>query len=536
MMKCLKLRIELEDRIADVFEALKQADAEQILLICPRKWGIATDATLLKKMVASVPDKNIIFVLSQKFARDFVAHLGFATVATCLEDAADIPELTVSEVLYGKKVPVSVSAVEMPVFTSKNIPKTRFSIRRSQIFFLLIVGILIIGIVAYWLRPRAIITVKPRIEAVPIVQNIIVALPEAVPPVINSDLPLVSGIFVESYQEGTEMFPTTGREYDIENAHGKVTIFNENTREKFFVPSRLESPDGLIFRFAKEITIASSENGIPGELEVEIVADPFDSEGNPIGFRGNIDAGTELQFAALPEVSREFWYAKANRGPLVGGSTLTHFFVEEEDELLAEDFLKQKFREKALFELRGEVERRSLREKEKQVLLDDDVLVQTNFSDYVFPKDLIGTERQTVPVSGKMSVAGLVFSESEVERLVLSKLESTLDDRQRLLKIDNHSAEYRVLDATKFLEDKWVKLSVKMIGVRSLDFESSSPQNLAWRRALQKEISQKSVDEARAVLVNQPEIERVINIQTFPSWRKVLPEVLQRIELRTAFD
>ena len=332
------------------------------------------------------------------------------------------------------------------------------------------------------------------------------------------------------------MFSTTGREYDIENAHGKITIFNENTRDKFFIPSRLESPDGIIFRFAKEITVPSSINDIPGELEVEIVADPYDSEGNPVGFRGNLDAGTDLQFAALPPISREYWYGKTNRGPLVGGSTLTHFFATKEDEALAEEFLQKKFRERALKELKEEVFRRSQREKEKQVLLDDSSLVQVEFSDYVFPKDSIGTEMQTVSVSGKMRVSGLVFSESKVEEFVLDKLKSTLDDRQRLLEIDNHSAEYRVLDASHFEEDGWVKLSVKMVGVRSLDFDSLSPQNLAWKQALQEEISQKTAAETQALLVNLPEIERVIDIQIFPMWQKVIPTALHRIELQTAFD
>ncbi len=536
-MKCIKLRIDTEDRIADVFEALQQVEAEQILLICPRQWGMATDATLLKKLVASVSKKNIIFVIPQKFVRDFVAHLGLATVATCSEDSADISELTVSEVLHGKKIPVSVPKVEMPEFTSKNVPKTStFSIKRSQIFFIAVIVLFLIGAVAFWLRPRAIITVKPRIEAVPIVQNIIVLLPDALLPVINVDLPQVQGIFVENNQEGSELFQTTGREYDIENAHGKITIFNENTRDKFFIPSRFESPDGIIFRFANDITVPQRANDIPGELEVEIVADPFDSDGNPVGFRGNLDAGTDLQFAALPPISREYWYGRTNRGPLVGGSTLTHFFVTKEDEELAEEFLKKRFQERALKELTEEVSRRSQREKEKQVLLDDSSLVQVEFSDYVFPKDLIGTEMQTVPVSGKMRLSGIVFSESKVEQFVLEKLESTLDDRQRLLEIDNHSAEYRVLDASQFEENRWVKLSVKMVGVRSLDFNSSSPQNLAWKQALQKEISQKTVAEVRALLVNQPEIERVIDIEIFPTWHKTIPEALHRIELRTEFD
>lgn len=535
-MKCLKLRVRTEDRIADVFTAVKKLEANELLLLCPRQWSVLTDASLLKRLTEENTDKKIIFVISQKFSRDFVSQLGLPAVSSCSEAAVDIPEQTVAEVLTGKVFEIIEPDVPKPEFVSHKLKEvSHWTVRRSQIFFAAIVLILAAVLIAYWLRPRAIISVKPRIEAVPVIQNIILTLPGALPSVINADLPQVSGIFVENNQEGKVQYPTTGREYDIENAHGKVTIFNENPRNKFFVPSRLESPDGLIFRFATEITVPPREGEVPGEREVEIIADPYDSDGNPVGLRGNIAAETELHFAALPPVSRELWYSKANRGPLVGGSTLTHFFVTEEDKILAEEFLQNKFKTDALSQLQIEVANRSTREEKKYVLIDDDRMLQIDFADYVFPSDQIGLELETVGVSGKMRLSGLVFSQDEVEKIVLEKLQSTLDVRQKLLEIDDHSVEYRVLDFSEFEENKWVKLSVKMVGVRTLDFESSSPQNLAWQQQLREELVSKSIDDARALLVNQAEIERVVDIKIFPAWKKALPDTITRIKLQTAF-
>lgn len=536
-MSCLKLRVQAEDRIADVFSAVKQAKEKEILLLCPHHWSVLTDASLIKRLHEENPEKKIIFVIEQKFSRDFVSQLGFAAVASCAESSADTAEQTVSEVLTGEVFKAPVPEPEKPHFESRKVqPTSSWTVRRSQIFFASIVLLLSAVLLAYWLRPRAIVYVKPRIEAVPVIQNIIVTLPEAVPNVINADLPQISGIFVENNQEGIVLYPTTGREYDIENAQGKITIFNENPRDKFFVPSRLESPDGLIFRFAEDITIPPATEDGPGELEVKVIADPFDPDGNPVGFRGNLDAGTDLHFAALPDVSRELWYAKANRGPLVGGSTLTHFFVTEEDQTLAEEFLRKTFKEEALSELQAEVIKRSEREEETYVLLDDDSLLRIDFSDYIFPEDKVGLESQNIEISGKMSVAGLVFAQSEVEQVVLDKLRATLDVRQRLLEIDNHSVEYRVLDASEFQENGWVKLSVKMVGVRSLDFDSPAAENIAWQEALKKELQGKEVTDVRAFLVNQPEIERVVDIEIFPAWKKNLPENISRIKLQTAFD
>ena len=118
-MKCLKLRVSPEDRIADVFLAVKKSDAAELLLICPRQWSVLTDASLLKRLHEENPKKKIIFVIEQKFSRDFVSQLGFAAVASCPETSDDIEEIGVNQELTGEVFTAPAPEPEAPVFTSK---------------------------------------------------------------------------------------------------------------------------------------------------------------------------------------------------------------------------------------------------------------------------------------------------------------------------------------------------------------------------------------------------------------------------------
>ncbi|NJP03901.1 hypothetical protein HC823_01360 [Candidatus Gracilibacteria bacterium] len=168
----------------------------------------------------------------------------------------------------------------------------------------------------------------------------------------------------------------------------------------------------------------------------------------------------------------------------MGGSTLTHYFVAPEDPKTAAAFLEKAFREKAVENLHTEIEKQSHREGKKYIFLDDEDLLIAVFSDFVFPENMIGKETATVDVSGKLELSGLVFDQSEVEKILLSQLKSSLDERQKVIDLDPDSAEYRVLKSDSFAQKKWVKLSAKMVGVKSLDVNSTSPKVWAWREKM----------------------------------------------------
>ncbi|MCF7847091.1 MAG: hypothetical protein K9M51_03635 [Candidatus Gracilibacteria bacterium] len=538
-MKLLRVRLEKDDGLAEILNVLQQGEAAQVCFVLPARVPAIRDEAVVRKMktVAKKFKKEIHFVTKETFLTRLLSAQKISTYKTCPDSFADAPEKTVSEVLAppsSTEEKDTEESLEHPEgFASHEIHKTPFWVRWRGVFFFVLLLLLGVGAgVWWWIQPRAVIDVKPRISAEPVIQNVLIVFPEATVPEEESELPQVPGIFVETSVTATETFPSSGREYDLTSAQGPVTLFNETQYPKRLVPSRLSDADGVIFRFAEEVEIPPRTEEGPGELVVSVVADDFDENEVPIGERGNITAGTNLFFPALRDELRELYYARANKGAFTGGSTVTHYFLEEKDKTFAHTFLLETFRTRAIDQLKKEIQSRSRREKKHYILLDDPHLLKSALSEFHFPEELIGTETQTVSVSGMLELYGIVFDQEVVAEILLERLKQTLDDRQRLVEIDDRLVEYQVLDSEQLAEEGWLKLSVKMIGVKTLDLQSPHPEERRWRRALKEKLAGLSLVDARSVLVNVPEIETVRFIRLTPWWREELPVDLDRIHLQ----
>lgn len=533
-MEYAKILLREADPLEDVLAAVEKVDASVVVLQCPRECAllerVADVRTLVKNAAAA--EKSVSLVVEREWQRQALDQHGVRVFAGMPAqflpgESREIPEIL--EVQHAERNPDDVPP---PVeFVKQRVRPESRSYRGPIFFAVLVLGVL--GCIGWlWFRPHATIEIKPRISAVPVIQNVIVTLPEAEVPEVDQGLPQMSGIMVETEVVGNELITSGGRKYDIENARGKLSIFNESPREKFFLPSRLSTEDGVIFRFSEEITVPPHNGTRAGELVVTVEADAFDADGRPVGGRGNIPAATELSFPALRDDSREIWYARTNRGPLVGGSTLTHYFVEETDRERAQKQLEENFFERGTERLRAEMSQRSTREKKQYVLLDQPTMLQPEYAEFVFPDELIGTEAEKFEVSGGMRLQGLVFDQAGAEDVLRQKLLETLDDRQRLLDIDPQSAEYQVLDQDGFPDEGWVKLSVKMIGVKMLDLEAQTIDAQLWRKKLRDQLVGAEADTARSLLLNTPEIEQVFDVRLRPWWQRRLPNDPEKIQFK----
>ncbi len=546
-MEVVSVFLKDSDSVKDILQVVKAVPAEKIIFICPRNFAILTDTSFLKKLkeAGATETKELEFVVMQKFVRDIMKSQGMKVYSVIPTEFLDTERQEVKVILEKEPATKTQETVEegepvvftstktKPVFSTQKIEQAgrRKPIRGKIFFAFLIVIILLIGVWA-WISPRATVTLKLKMSVIPITQNVIVTLPEAEVPKEEKYLPAVDGIFVETEIIGTEVFPSTGRRYDLTDAHGKVTLFNETKFEKFLLPSRLATETGEVFRFADNAVIPPRNENGAGRFVVEIKADQYDEDGKPIGERGNIEAGTELIFPALRSASRELYYARANKGPLVGGSTLTHYFIEEGDFEAVEELLIEKFRVQGVDKLRIEIENRSEREKDKYVLLDDPRLLKTEVVSIDFPQDTVGQEVQTFEVPAHIRLMGIVFDQSQVAEFLTEKLQDTQDHRKKLIRIDPVSAQYRVMES-EFLEDeKWVKLSVEMKGVETLDINSDAVSAQEWREKLKKEIAGKEATQVCGILTNYPEIENVIDIKISPFWAEHLPSLFDSIEFK----
>ncbi len=434
------------------------------------------------------------------------------------------------------KPKLQTSGAAKPQFSTRKIENlgSERSLRGIYFFvFLLLIGGL--GWLYFWVSPQAEIVIKPRINTTEATQNIVIGLPEAVWDVNDENLPKVTGIQVQTEKTATQTFASTGREYELTNASGQVTLFNETREPKFLLPSRLQTDEGVIVRMQNEVTIPPRTEDKPVRIAVRVLADEFDEKGNPIGQRGNILAGTDLFLPGLRSESRELYYAKTNLGPLVGGSTLTKYFVQEQDGELARPLLSSSLRIQAIDSLKSELENRSQREKKDYVLIEQASVLASEMTNFTYDEAQTGQPLQAFNVEGSLKLSGIVFDQDRIIEIMADKLKKSQDDRKKIVNIDNGSVEYRILDTEKFEEDNWVKLSVTITGVETLDFEADNQFAKEWQQSIKKEILGLSVESARGILLNHPEIEEIIKLEIRPFWLQQLPVIFDQIELDIAY-
>jgi hypothetical protein len=359
---------------------------------------------------------------------------------------------------------------------------------------------------------------------------VIVKLGSGEVPGEESQLPTVRGVAMNFEIEGQENYPTTDVSYEIVNAEGQVTLYNETGSPKTLVPSRLMAPGGEIFRFDSTVTIPAR-----GSLVVNVKADPYDISGNPIGKRGNIAAGTRLNFPALKPQNQELYYAMANLGPFVKGDTLRRYFLGEEDREGGKKLFTETYAVRASEKLNEEIIARAERDKAHYELIKSRKVQGVELLDYAFPEELIGTEQDSYTVSGRVKISGLVFDREQVVSALRQQLQLNLNPDMKLLEIDPTSLDYQVINAEQ-TEKGWVKMSASMIGLQVLDLKSQSQEAEKWKQNLKRKILGKPRPEVRKILGNYPEVEEVLNLSIKPFWALSLPIVEDQIEIQIHLD
>ena len=549
--KNIKIRLKPSNTVDEILVFLKTCDFEKVIFLCPHNYPLLAEVTSIKKIKSCINEykKEVVFVTMQKWIRDLLHSKGVTVEAKCSEDFLELKAVSLGD-LGGKvkakknkqsdildtdifKKKKDKESLPMEFSTHKISPeKEERKSMRSFFFFGFLIIIILLGGLLFWISPRASIIIKPKIAITPVTQNIIVRLVDGEIPLAEQHLPSVQGVYIETEVKGTETFPSTERTYDITNSRGMITLFNETSKAKYLVPSRLSNDDGVIFRFKKNITIPPRDADSPGILQVEVVADEYDAEGRPVGERGNISPGEDLFFPALRSDLRELYYGRTNLGALVGGSTLTHYFISEADFEAAEKLLEEIFRTRAVEKLRKEIDGRSKREKKRYVLLDRPEVSFTELKDIFFPYGKVGHESQTFDASVALKLSGLVFDQSEIIKLVEAKAREIQDHRKKLIYMDDNSVQYNVLNTDPLGERKWVKLSVSALGVETLDFGASSEFAQQWQRKIKKDIVGETEGEVKRILSNYPEIDEVLEVKISPFWSEKVPFIFDRIKLQ----
>lgn len=157
--------------------------------------------------------------------------------------------------------------------------KTKKSFRnfsKKSLIGLGVISIILLGTIIYISTGSANIDITPHKQPLDIQLRISTSDKF---PLIEVELNKIPGQLFNVEKSSTQTFLATGEKEVAQKARGKITVFNEygTTPQVLIATTRFQTPDGLIFRTLKGITVPGTkvENGkiIPGSINVEVVAD-----------------------------------------------------------------------------------------------------------------------------------------------------------------------------------------------------------------------------------------------------------------------
>ncbi len=568
-MSTLVLRLRPADTYLQIFRAMEDPEAKRLIFLFPRNGGQYSDLKFLKllKTKADEEGKELLCITSRLLIHQILKTQSIPYDTRLKGADAELPVQTLPDYL-GVQLAVPHSALASSARPARDTPPAEgehpanidpaeaeapslatalFSSQpitdapppksiRGLVFFGLLGLISTLVLIILFIVPQATITVKPTLSAAPITQNFIVAFPESRVPSSEDLLPQIPGYYVQSQISGSEIYASTRSEYDIFNAVGKVTLYNETTRPKSFVPSRLQADTGEVFRFAETVTVPGATTEAPGAIVVDVIADAYDADGKVIGKRGNLEPDTKLFFPALSEDMRTLYYARADQGPFVQGDQLEKRFIQQADLDKAPESFLETFGIRGLEGLKANIRERATTSDLDLMFLDDPRLIKKELVEVNIPEELLNTETNGFRVEGTVKVFGVLFDKAEIVRVMADKLRESTPEKNKLLALDADAIDYRVLESAAFDSDKWLKLSISMVGAQTLDLDSQTESAHRWRQQLKQELVGLTPEEARSRLVNLDEIEDVTEINIQPFWARTLPNIIDQLEITVEYD
>ncbi len=331
----------------------------------------------------------------------------------------------------------------------------------------------------------------------------------------------------------------TGQIFEGQNAVGEITTFNRSNREKFIVPSRFRSPEGIIFHTKRALTIPAAIADIPGSIVAEVEAcvtddqkcdcinEPEECEGDFVGDRGNL-VPTFFTPPAITSLSPSLFWGESKK-EFTGGVTKITKFISTEDlenipatvlheiEILARDELS------FILDQKNETENRML------TLLDSPKAIEIEILSIDIPPNLENVQQDDFSVGVTAHVRAVAYETDDLRALLFEQLQTKVHPDKTLVKIKFENAVFN-FEEVDLLENR-VKLAVSIDGVEEYDL---SEETIASQRLIEKiksRIHGHGMSKAEAYIRNLPEVSNAV-ISSWPFWAHKIPELAENVRFR----
>ena len=381
-----------------------------------------------------------------------------------------------------------------------NVPAPSVKLPKFFVLALLTLALALVGIFGiHFFVAKATITVIPDSREVSIKQEIVA--------VKNGTEGTIEALSLTKQQDGARLFSATGKSDKQGQARGVITVYNTrpNTPQILVATTRFISQDGKLFRSLARVVIAGQVNGVPGSLNVEVLAAEAGEDYNigPSNFSLPGLAGSALYTAI---------YGKSS-APMSGGSKSETTIVTQDDLNQGKDTLLTELREEAKQELQKML-------PVGYEIPEDAFLVEISQASSLAKA---GTELSKFNVTGKVKILAMAFPKKVFDDLLGQSLRKELSSGETIL-------EGTVQSGYEFKNVDHKKGTLLLSGFsKGKAYSSVQEQDVRLRvRGKATNIAQQKGEAIEGV--------QSIHISLWPFWEWQVPVDLNRINVSLGLD
>ncbi len=558
--------VEIDEDITSVFDRVKDIRKKEIWLVVPRKavlFQSVVDLKLLKKKL-SERRKKLIIVTTDRNGRHLSEKVGLPVMSRVEVEKAEAPEdenpkmkiqpiqarrnITSEEEtpkrFYEKKISIRELIQEFRLKDRKHKKSSDPSASsfhfgrpsRKFLILILIVSLGLFALIGYIALPSATVHIRPKFDNIDFTVNVTLADKRKNQSLLRENQShVIASEVISTTTKQTKIFNTASKEFNGENATGKITVINTSDEPwKLKEKTRFQTEDGLVFRIPKGVIAPPREtdeqgNRVPGTLVTYAEADPFDIYGEPIGERGNVPP-TRFTIPGLSKYNQRIIWGESKE-PMTGGVTDYRPVVTQDDIRAAEKQIEDNLILMAKEDLRTYIDEVNKLNQTNLVLLDDNRYLKTELTDLRYSDDLEGSYREKFEVFAKIEAEGVAFDFNQLFAILKKELGTRTHPDMRLRdgSIVPENITYEVIDEDELLGQ--IKITATIVGIEEFDIDSSTAAGARFSSKVKEKILGLDVTEAENLVGNLEEVDAV-KIKTWPLWIDKIPRVPEGIEIK----
>ncbi len=374
-----------------------------------------------------------------------------------------------------------------------------------------------IGIVSLT-SPHASLIITPQTSIQNAIKNVVFVPQDQMG--APDQIPLQKDIFSfelkKTYSVNT--FDTTS----LSRARGKVRILNAGLEDLRLRPQTRLTAGSLIFRSTTWIDIPPARDSHPGEVLVDVIADPVGSDGVLMGKKGNIAQNTSLTIPGLPSKDQENIVAVAHENFTGGDDTHTSLLTQEEY-----DRIEKVFKEQIISDAQSYESKHYDKKADFIPLPIPDALSILDISDSADVP--VGSRASEVTFSGKANFMIYLYHQPTLRKILLETAKNhLLENTESLVEISDSPPDI-IATLSKTDEPFSIKATAQIPVQILYDFSSSTGQKTLQN--ILSDLLDADAERAQKTLLNHPYI-KAVDIRLTPFWSHKLPATLDRIYIK----